>query len=303
MIERWNRFWFRAASPLGFLATRTVLCATSLWILISRPDLPDVLRWPAAFWRGVRPMTRVRFFVFDIPFAIERTLWFILFAALVTALFGIVPRIACAIASILLYHFASLETILYHRLGPYFNGLTLPILGLAALAIVRHPRLRDEANSDYRWPIALIQILLSFNYTFSAIAKIQSAGFGWPTGHNLRDGILISLTYEPTPRLFAHFLLDHNGIAAAMILTAFISDSLFFLVPFSRRLRNILVPLAIFGHVGIAMSIGIVFLSTPYLIVYVDWDRVAARLRNRRAARSMRSESGAATTSTVPSAQ
>jgi hypothetical protein len=296
--DRWDRFWFHPASPLGFVATRTVLAATSLWLLFSRPDLPEVLTWPAVLWRGVRPMTRVRFLIFDVPFAIEQTLWLFLFVSLFAALFGLAPRVACAVSSLLLYHFASLETILYQRLGPYFNGLTLPVLAFAALAVVRHPRLPDDASADARWPVALIQILLSFNYTFSAFAKVQSAGFGWVSGRNLHDGIIISLTSEPTPRLFARFLLEHDWICAAMITIAFITDSFFFLVPFSRRLRNILVPAAIFGHAGIAMSVGIVFLSTPYLLIYLDWDRFAERLKSWRATRRIRADSGAAVTST-----
>lgn len=295
-MSAWDRFWFRPASPLGLIATRLVLCVTSIWILASRPDLPEVLRWPREMWAGVRPATRIRYFMFDVPFAVERVLWVLLFVALAASLAGIRPRVSCLAASLLLYHFAPLENVLFTRLGPYFNGLTLPVLGLAILSFARTPRMDDEPSPDFRWPLAMIQILFAFNYAWSAVAKMQSAGLVWISAANLREGIILGLTYEQTSRPLARLVIQSDVACFLIAATAFSVDLLFLVVPFRPRLARILIPIALLGHLGIALAAGILFLSLPYLLIYLDWDWVAERMRERMARKRTRAEAGLTST-------
>jgi hypothetical protein len=279
--EAWRRAWFSPATPLGLIAARTILAAAALWIVLSRPDLPELLGWPREFWRAVSPPLAWRFLIVPVPLAVERGLFVLLHVCLAASVFGVVPRLACFASGLLLYHFAPLENVFSHSLGPYFNGLTLPLLGLLVLSFARRPRWSDGPSEEYRWPLTLIRVLLSFNYVFSALAKLQSAGLTWVSADNIREMIIVTLTYEDTARPVGHALITMPTLCLVIAVTAMLVDLGFVLAPFSRRAAAVLVPIAFLGHVGIALVLGIVFLSAPYLLLFLDWDRIAGWLGKR----------------------
>ena len=54
-----------------------------------------------------------------------------------------------------------------------------------------------------------------------------------------------------------------------------------FVVLFSKTARLLLVPLVAVFHLGILLSMNLVFLNVPQLLVFADWDSVGARIRTR----------------------
>jgi hypothetical protein len=274
----WDRFWFRPASPWGALGVRTLVTLNALWILLSRPDLPDLLAWPPEFWAAVGRFTAARYLLVGLPPGVEYGLYALLHVTLVTALVGLAPRASCFVSAVLLYRFAPLEAIFWSRLGPYFNGLTLPILALFVLAFAAVPRRDAEWSGEYRWPLALIQILFTFNYVAAWFSKLHTAGWGWVSADNIAGMVQSSILWGVTSPLAAVVAESRAACWTIAILTMLV-ETLFVLVPFSRWAARILVPLAALGHIGVVMVLGIVFLNLPLLLIYLDWDRLDTRLR------------------------
>ena len=280
----WNEFWFRPASPLGIVAVRAIVCLNALWILLSRPDLPSLVSWPDGFWARLDRFLAIRYFMFRPPQLVEQSLFIALIVLLLLALFGIGGRLVCIAAGLLLYHFAPFENIIWHLMGPYFSGLTLPLLALLIIGFAPRARLGDAASADFRWPLALIQVIFSFNYFSAALSKIHTVGFGeWVTASNIRGMALTSMTFETPPPLAAWAAGSVVACWSIAIITM-IAEWLFIFVPFSRRAALLLVPLAAIGHVGVIFVLGIVFLNLPCLLIYLDWEM----LERIRVARSRR---------------
>jgi hypothetical protein len=276
----WVRFWFRPASPWGLLGVRSLVVLNVLWILLSRPDLPNLAGWPREFWASVNRFTAVRYLLLGLPPAVEHGLYGLLHVALVTALFGVAPRASCFISAALLYHFAPLEAIFWSRLGPYFNGLTFPILALFVLSFAALPRRNAAWSPEYRWPLALLQILFTFHYVAAWFSKLHTAGWSWVSAENIAGMVRWTIAWGVTTPLAPAVSGSPAACWAIAILTMLI-ETLFVLVPFSRWAARVLVPLAALGHIGIVMVLGIVFLNLPLLLIYLDWDRLDERLRAR----------------------
>jgi hypothetical protein len=299
-IGAWDRFWYRPASPFGVLAIRTLVTLNALWIVLSRPDLPGLLAWPREFWAAVSPFTAVRFLFLGMPQPVEYGAYALLNVALVAALFGVAPRASCLLSAVLLYHFAPLEGIFWSRLGPYFNGLTLPILALLILGVAAVPR-RDAAwSSEYRWPLALVQILFTFNYVAAWFSKLHTAGWNWVSADNISGMVQSAMTWGVTTPL-ADVVAGSRLAGWTIAIFTAVVETLFFLVPFSRWAAAILVPLAAVGHVGIVLALGIVFLNLPLLLIYLDWDRLDERLRVRWRVWARRVAASGATVRSGPS--
>src|SRR5262249_34845611 len=118
----WERFWFRPAEPGNLIAARVILAGAALWILLSRPGLPDLLSWPAACRAGFDPAVTWRFLHFGQPPWAEKALFVVLLLCLACVLAGLRTRWAAVCSALLLYHFAPLMDPLHTRGGPYFLG-------------------------------------------------------------------------------------------------------------------------------------------------------------------------------------
>jgi hypothetical protein len=280
LADAWDRFWFRPASPWGLLGVRTLVTLNALWILLSRPDLPELVGWPREIWAAVGRFTAARYLLVGLPIAVESGLYWLLHVTLFTALVGLAPRASCFVSAVLLYRFAPLETILWSRLGPYFNGLTFPIMALFVLAFATVPRRDTGWSGEYRWPLALVQILFAFHYVAAWFSKLHTAGWGWVSADNIAGMVQWNMTWGVTTPLAAMVADSRLACWTIAILTMLV-EVLFVLVPFSRWAARILVPLAALGHIGIVLVLGIVFLNLPLLLIYLDWDRVDHSLRAR----------------------
>lgn len=273
----WERLWFRPASPLGLLAARTLLAAQALWIVLSRPDLPELSGWPREFWRFVDPALRLRFGIAEVPASVEQALFLALHGTLVATLLGVAPRLAALLSAALLYHFGPFEELLIGMPYTSFGGLTLPTAGLFVLSFAATPRRRSDPSPEFRWPLALLQVLFSFNYLFPGLLKLRYAGPGWFTGPAIGDFLVAN--YFVTRAPWTPWIAGQPAICWAIALGTLVLELGFPLAVVWRRAALVLVPLALAFHLGIIWTLGYFFPSLPLLLLFVDWDRLDARLR------------------------
>ena len=267
----WEQAFFRPAAPLGLRAARVILCGQALWILLSRPDLPELAGWPRAFWGVAPPLLEVRFGI-GLPLGVERGLFLLLHAALAACLVGLWPRATALASAVLLYHFAPFEEALVGLPHTSFGGLTLPVLGLAILAFADAPPRTAPPSSEYRWPLALIQLLFVCGYFFPMLAKLRYSGPGWFTGSNIANYALGNWGVTQAP--WALWVASHPLAAQAIALGTLLLETLSPLVLFSATFACAFAAVALAFHVGIVLVIGYSYPSLPLLALLLDWDRV-----------------------------
>lgn len=283
----WQRFWFAPESARNLAAARILFGVHALWILLSR-DWPAVSGLPREIWAAVPETARWRFLIWEGHPGLEWALQAATIASLVSAVLGIWPRAACLTAGLLLYHLAPLETLFFNP-SPWVKGLTPTVPALIALGLspcgdawaLSARRTPPPPCGEYGWALRFAQLLVCQIYFFSGYSKVMRAGWGWASGENIRDWMLLATQQDQRvvfdslgPWLAARPLLCSAAGAFALAL-----DLGFILVLVSRRARVVL-PLAAVGfHVGILLSLNYVFLNLPHLLLFVDWDRATRSIR------------------------
>ena len=271
----WDRVWFRPAHPLCLKAVRTILCLQALWILLSRPDIPDLARWPAEFWVLAGRALPARFGILGLPAGVEWSLFLVLHASLLAALLGVRPRVTCLLSGLLLYHFAPFEEVIAGMPHTAFGGLTVPTLGLLILAFAEHPPRGAAPSAEYRWPFALIQLLFAFSYFFPTVAKLRYSGPGWFTAENIRYYALGNLGVTGAP--LAGWVAERPLVCGGIALGTLLIEALAPLVVLAPAAAMAFIPAALVFHTGIVLVIGYFFPSLPLLLLFLDWDRVGRR--------------------------
>jgi hypothetical protein len=282
MAALWERVWFRPAHPLCLTATRTILCLQALWILLSRPDLPDLARWPAELWVLAGRALPARFGIAGLPLAFEQALFLALHASLLAALAGVRPRLTCLLSGLLLYHFAPFEEAIARMPHTAFGGLTVPTLGLLVLSFAESPPRGAAPSAEYRWPFALVQLLFAFGYFFPTLAKLRFSGPGWFTAENIRYYALGNLGVTGAP--LAAWVAERPIVCGAIALGTLLLEGLSPLVVLSPAAALAFIPAALVFHVGIVLVVGYFFPSLPLLLLLLDWDRIGRRRDARRPA-------------------
>jgi hypothetical protein len=272
----WERVWFRPAHPLCLSAIRAILALQALWILLSRPDLPDLARWPAEFWILSGRALPARFGIGALPHGVERALYLVLHASLLAALAGLRPRVSCLLSGLLLYHFAPFEEVIARLPHTAFGGLTVPTLGLLILSFAPAPGWRGAPSADYRWPFALVQLLFAFSYFFPTMAKLRFSGPGWFTAENIRYYALGNFAVTGAP--LAPWVAERPIVCGLIAAGTFALEALSPLVVVSPVFAMAFVPAALVFHVGIVLVIGYFFPSLPLLLLLLDWDALGRRL-------------------------
>jgi hypothetical protein len=278
MKRAWERFWFASAGPFGLIAARIIVALTAIWLTLSRPMLPDLARWPNVFWVHVGVADRFRFLMPPLPFGAEVFLYGLLEVALLFVAAGRFVRVSAFVSALLLYHFAPFEDIIASSSGPYFRGFTLLITGLFVISFADSSHADAAPSSEYRWPLALLRLLFSFNYLLSGVSKLQWVGLRWATSANF-EGLVLGMLqpdFIPAPALI---FVGHPVLCALGGAAGFALDFLFILAVFSRRAARVIVPTTFLAHVAIRMIFGITFLAAPALLLFVNWDWVVQRLR------------------------
>lgn len=284
MSAAWDRFWHRPGSPVNLGAARVLLAAVGLWMVLSRPDLPSLLAFPAELWMNVTPERRLRFLMV-LPLGAERALYALLHVTLLCALLGLFPRVASFASGLLLYHFAPFETVI-RTANPYLRGFTIPCLGLLVMACARsgdavtlpglwRRRAPPEAAPAYRWPLALVQVFFCQIYFFAAYSKLFTTGWAWLEAGNIRGHLLVlnqALSADPVAS-WGYALARHPALCALVAWVGIAGEFAFPLVLVSERARRLLLPLAALFHVANSLLFRIFFQNVWLLLLFVDWDR------------------------------
>jgi hypothetical protein len=261
---------------MAVTACRVIVALNALWIVLSRPDLPGVMRWPAAFWRNVGWPIRVRHLLVPLPDAVERTLYVLLVVALFLAILGVVPRLSCLIAAILLYRFAPLEGIFTITTGPHFRGLTIPVLVLTVLAFAKASDKDRSPSPDYRWPLMLARVLVAWIYVSSGIAKLRDVGLSWISAEQFQR-LVQSLALPEYTAPWADFFAQHERLAAVAALAGFVFDFVVLIALFWPRTARVVIPAVLLSHLFIWEVFGVYFLSAPLLLLFLPWESVDDR--------------------------
>jgi hypothetical protein len=238
-------------------AARVIVAAHALWLIASRPCLPQLLGWPRDLWRFGDANLR---YVWIATPAIETVLYALLAIALLLAVFGIATRAACITVAILLYHFAPLEDVFIQASGPYVRGLTADILALAIIGF---------APPNRTWPLTLIRVAVASQYVFSTLAKLRVAGLEWFSGDSIRGMATLFDRLGVAP--YASPVIEHPRLATFIGVAWLVISLGMAAAPFSRRAAKIVVPLAAIASLLAIPLFGIVILATPLLLVFVDW--------------------------------
>lgn len=283
----WDRFWFTPDTPRNLAAARILISAHALWVLLSR-DLAGIAAAPADFWTLTVPATRLRYLLFPGHAGIEHAFQVVAALALVAAMLGVVPRVACLVAGVLLYHLAPLETFFWTPTA-YARGFEISILALVTLSASRcgdaltvWPRRAMPAPSaEYRWPVVLMQVFVAQLYVFAGWSKLHQHGLAWADPEYIRRWLLL-LNQEEQLVVFRRlglWLASQPLACLAIGVGGFAMDLGFVLVLFSKRARMVLVPMAVLFHAVIVVTMNIFFLNVPQLLLFVDWEAVRRRRR------------------------
>jgi hypothetical protein len=284
LTNAWNDFWFRPEERINLVAARVIVAINALWILLSRPQLPDLFRWPSGFWSHVDLATKHRYLIFPIGATGEWIAFVALLLALAAAVFGFARRTSCFVAGVLIYHFAPLEDI-FSADAPYFRGLGVPALALLILAFADDPK--SPRSPEYRWPLKLIQLLFAFTYFFSGIAKLFVPGIRtWISSQHF----LLIVTGRSSPDAFtpwSSFFVEHPSLAPIAAIGVLALDLLLITMVFIPRAAWVFVPSALLMHLLAPRIIGVVFLNAPLLLLFIDWSSL--RIQFRHAGNKLRS--------------
>ena len=227
-------------------------------------------------------------------FALERVLVWTAGLALICAMLGMLSRLSCFIAGILLYHLAPLESIIWIP-HPYARGLTISVLALLTLSFSRsgdcwallplRRRPLQLLSSDYTWPVRLLQVFLIEIYLFSGYAKIAVVGWRWVLGANIRNWVLYCIEEDQMGvfHSFGAWIADRPLVCLAMGVGTLVFELGLITVLFSKIARRVLVPMVALFHLAILLSMNLTFLNVPQLLVFADWDVVAAWLKRQQA--------------------
>ncbi len=281
----WERFWFSPGSARNLAAARITFAVYSLWVLLSR-NVAEMAGLPPVFWSKVDATALWRYFVVPGHPAMERVLVWIAALALLSAALGIFPRLSCFASGLLLYHLAPLESLIWIP-HPYARGMTISVIALLTLSfspcgdcwtLMRaRPDKPQTQSSDYTWPMRLLQLYLVQIYFFSAYAKVSVVGLQWASGPNIRSWMLWC-TQEEQIRVFhtlGSWIADHPVACWTVGIGTLVFEFGLITALFSRWARWVLVPLVAFFHLGILLSMNLVFLNVPQLLVFANWDVLA----------------------------
>jgi len=198
-------------------------------------------------------------------------LYVLLALSLASAASGLLPRISCFLSALLLYRFAPLESILTVGSGPHFRGLTLPALALFLLAFTEVPRLQGLPSSEFRWPLMLVRVMVVNIYVSSGVAKLWNVGPIWFTSDYFRSLVrsmaLPEFVPPWAPAWAASVALGWVGAVGGLFLDFAVLVPLFF-----PRTSVIVVPILFVGHLFIWKVFGVIFLSTPLLLLFFPWE-------------------------------
>ena len=286
----WTRLWFDQAPASRLAALRIFVASHTLWILLSR-DFAATSRLPAPFRAAIADTARLRYLIFEGGAALDVAVQWVALAALICALIGVLPRVACFIAGIAIYHLAPLETVIWTP-DPVARGLTLAPIALLLMAFSRSgdaltlfrrsvPRL---PSWEYGWPVRLVQVLVVQVFFFAGVGKLMQSGFAWAAADNIRRYLLL-MNLSPEVGVFTSlglWIADHPLLCGLIGAGTLAFELSFPLALFFRRLLVVYVPAAFLFQLGIVVTMNVYVGEGWYLLAFVDWPHLVSRIAATR---------------------
>lgn len=269
---------FAPASRRSLVATRVIVAAWTLWLVLSRPMLWAVAGWPRVMFPLKHKAFLIRFGLLLVPARIEHALYLALPLLLIAVMFGIATRYTAIAASLLLYHFQVFEEVFVGLISNGAAGFGLPTIALLVLAFAEYND--GEESTEYRWPVVLVQSLVALQYLFGGLAKLRFTGITWYRGENILLTMKEMATLTNAP--WADAAASSLAIAWVITIATIALEYLFPLAVVSRRARWVLVPAAMIAAFIRAKIYGFITLTAPLLLVFVNWDWVFEHVTLRR---------------------
>ena len=292
--DRWRRFWFApdSAANLGFC--RFAFFALVLTMFVTR-DFSALGALSPVFWKPIQLFALLGLAQPSVGvLEVIQTIWRI---ALVASCLGALTRVSTAVAFVLgtyllglLFCFGGLghaKSILVFAMGTLALSRCGDSLSVDRWIRARRGEPAPAPHFEYRWPIRLIWVAITFVFFGAGISKLRHAGLAWVTSNTLAYYLMQAnypLGRPAAPPMndwglwLARNTLASRGLAAGSMLV----ELAFPVVLFSRRLRGILVAAAFLMQAGIAVVMGPDF--SNFLVTYVfwiPWNRLAERVLGR----------------------
>jgi glycosyltransferase involved in cell wall biosynthesis len=292
----WRHFWFRPA-PATDLAVSRMVFFGALAVFYAPQHF--------AVWSDVTPALWQPIWLFDrfaipvLPTGIIASIEIVWKLSLVTSAIGLLTPVSIATSAVLGTYLLGLP----HNFGQTYHFDAVLVLAFWILAFSRcgdafsldaarraaAGARRPPPSGEYRWPVQLVLVALSFVFFAAGFAKLSRTGLEWITSDHL--GLLLHrVQYHISD---ADPLVDWGvaiaqlpGAASLLAFTTVFVETAYPSALFSRRLR---LPMVLSG---IALIVGIRLLMGPtfehFLAInafWVPWGRGLRWLRQREGAR------------------
>jgi hypothetical protein len=282
--ERWLRFWLDPVAPSALGCCRALACGAFL-LLYWRFDATGWTEVSPVFWMPTSLFARVGLLALSpARLGALQILWK---AALGLAAVGFRTRASTLMAFILGAGLLGLP----HNFGKVHHKDAIVVLVLGILAVARCgdawsvdrliARARGgaaaaplAASGEYRWPVRLVQVLVTLVFLGAGVSKLRQSGLEWIFSENLR--FLLLERRRPLGLWVAQYGWLCQLLAGVTVAVELASP----LALFGRAVRRLLIPTLFAMQVGIYLLMGTSF--TEFMVAYlfwVPWDRIVDGLR------------------------
>lgn len=298
VAKKWNDYWFGPGRTFDLAFIRIVLVGLQCFVLLSYSfptlaytlSLPEYLYQPRVVLRLLMPWTMPPYPDAD---AVIAVFWItVLFG--ITSFFGLLTNF-----SLLVFAFLNvvLQAFIY-SFGDVHHPEAVMMIALIALALSPCGRvlsvdawlksrketgpdtavsLLDHAVPFARWPILFIQWFFPLMYISAFVSKLTRGGLEWANGISLQYFMILE-GYKNDSDLAMYLSQFHYLLRFAEYIVL-VFQATFFLILFFPRLKWVYLPLGLFFHLFIWVTLRAPFPQWIVMyIVYIPWAIVLQRV-------------------------
>jgi predicted DCC family thiol-disulfide oxidoreductase YuxK len=295
VLRIWNSYWFRAAPLFDLAVVRIVVVTVQLWHFPSLTQYRALADLPAALYQ---PGLLVQLLMF--PFGMEQqpsylefsvVYWLVVMAGGL-ALIGLWTNLSLfvfawgnAFLIALPYSFDDIhhpEALIAIALGvlafsPCGRVLSVDDLRRRLSEASRTLKLEeftilDEKSVFARWPLLVIQWLMTFAYLSAGLHKLSTSGLDWANGYTLQYYLLLDGIRKDGE--IAVWLSQFPGLLSYLQWIVLVFQLTFVLCVLISVLRWVYLPTGIGFHTVIYITLGAPFFQWEFLYsAFIPWAR------------------------------
>jgi hypothetical protein len=300
LAAAWRRYWFGWSAPLAVEVARMAIALATLhaW---NRGVHSSYAAFLATYPEGAyRPLGLLRLFGGDPPpvWCLETLKWVALLGAL-CVLVGLFTRASLVVTALSMFLLVGLNEAFVKSWHHSYTPLLVAQLAfmfapagrrLSLDAILRRRLGRPQPPDPPAWPVLLVQVAAALFFFNAAYWKFRRAGLDWALSDSLRNHILNQFDWACHARTeLADFLVHHELAWKAAALANMLTQAAPLAACFFIRRPRIRAFFALFFVAEIVLLDVVMDLPNyhwlPLVVVFVDWDRLVAWIRHRRARR------------------